>query len=242
MFHTILVVDDDAKHRALIAAYLQKHDYEIIFAANSLDIQKQRQRYICHLIILDINMAGEDGLSICKRLRDEGDNTPILFLSANNETVDKVLGLEYGADDYMSKPFDPRELLARIRSLLRRIPEARTDAYDGIAARYQFGYYVLDGQTRSLSYKNNPVTISSEEYALLITLINALGKPLSRTQLAHQISTKELESNSDCRFIDTMVSRLRKRLEPEPNIPQYLLTIRGVGYAFTTQITQSSSL
>jgi Response regulators consisting of a CheY-like receiver domain and a winged-helix DNA-binding domain len=240
MTQKILIVDDDARHRTLLSDYLESQGFETLVAANSIEMQKQLERNRCHFILLDINMPGEDGLSICKRLRTENDKTPIILLTARNEIVDRVLGLEFGADDYLAKPFDLRELLARMNSVIRRSPNSSLEGYESTDVKLQFGPYLLNGNTRSLLRDNKAVLLSSEEFSLLIMLANNPGKPFTRYQLANKVIINVGDQKHDQRNIDMLISRLRKRLEDDSSEPRYIHTIRGVGYAFTNEFAMAS--
>ncbi len=241
MTKRILIVDDDSRHRALLSDYLELQNFKTLVAANSIEMQKQLERNRCHLILLDINMPGEDGLAICKRLRAEEDNTPIILLTARNEIVDRVLGLEFGADDYLAKPFDLRELLARITAVLRRSAHSTLEAYQSTDIKLQFGPYFLNGNTRSLLRNNQTVSLSSEELSLLMMLASNPGKPFTRYQLANKVIIQSKDQKHDQRNIDMLISRLRKRLEDDYSEPRYIHTIRGVGYAFTKEFPMDSS-
>ena len=237
MIQRILIVDDDARLRNLVSCYLEKQGFESLVAADSIEMKKLRERFHCDLLVLDVNMTGESGLSICQRKRAEGDKTPIIILTACNETVDRIIGLEFGADDYLTKPFDPRELLARIRAVLRRTPDVISDANEAKNIQLKFGPFLLDGHTRQLSCNGQPVALSSDEFTLLMLLASTPGKPLSRNQLASQIKGKG-DQTPDQRNIDMLISRLRKRLEDDPTQPRYISTVRCLGYAFTDDSIQ----
>ena len=238
MSQRILIVDDDSRHSHLLAKYFESHDFETVLAQDAIEMQKRRDYFQCDLMVLDVNMPGEDGLSICRRLRADGDNIPIILLTARNETVDRILGLEYGSDDYLAKPFDPRELLARVRAVLRRIDKEIPAAHKLESLRVQFGPYVLDASSRSLLFKGKTVSLSADELALLMLLVSMPGKTLSRNQLAWQI--KGVDQKIDQRNIDMLVSRLRKRLEEDPLQPRYIKTVRGIGYVFTGIVESNS--
>ncbi|MDP3007849.1 MAG: response regulator [Methylococcales bacterium] len=233
MVQRILIVDDDARLRNLVSSYLEKQGFETLVAADSVEMKKLRERFDCHLLVLDVNMPGESGLAICQRLRAEGDVTPIIILTACNETVDRIIGLEFGADDYLTKPFDPRELVARIKAVLRRTPDVISNANEAKNLHLKFGPFLLDGQTRRLSCNGQPVALSQDEFTLLMLLASTPGKPLSRNQLASQIKGKGSDQAPDQRNIDMLISRLRKRLEDDPTHPRYISTVRCLGYAFT---------
>ncbi|MFI3189622.1 hypothetical protein BCS42_05585 [Crenothrix sp. D3] len=235
MTQRILIVDDDARLRNLVSCYLEKQGFETLVAADGVEMEKLRARFDCHLLVMDVNMPGENGLAICQRLRAEGDITPIIILTARDETVDCIIGLEFGADDYLVKPFNPRELVARIKSVLRRTTDLIADANEAKPLQLKFGPFLLDGQTKQLSCNGQPVALSSDEFTLLMLLASSPGKPLSRNQLASQINGKG-DQTPDQRNIDMLISRLRKRLEDNPTQPIYINTVRSLGYAFTTSI------
>ncbi len=231
MTQRILIVDDDWRLRNLVSSYLEKQGFEPLMAADAIEMARLRERFHCHLLVLDVNMPGENGLAICQRLRAEGDDIPVIILTARSETVDRIIGLEFGADDYLVKPFDPRELVARIRAVFRRLPETSLEAHEAKNIQLQFGPFRLDGRSRQLSRNGEPVALSSDEFALLMLLTSTPGKPWSRSQLACKLKGKD-EQKTDQRNLDMLVSRLRKRLEDDPSTPVYIQTVRGVGYGF----------
>ncbi len=226
----ILVVDDDAHLRHLLERYLAENGFQTDSAAHAIEMQKLIQRESYQLYILDINLPHETGLQICQRLRASGDVTPIIMLTARGEEIDRIIGLELGADDYLAKPCNPRELLARVCSVLRRHTAPAGRAHDAEDVQYAFGGFVLDGRTHRLSCNGIPIPINHKEFALLKTLIQNSGKPLSRTQLSARIYGKEREP--DQRDIDMIVSRLRKHLAIDNAAINYIETVRGIGYMF----------
>ncbi len=226
----ILIVDDDELLRNILAGYLEEQGFKTLMAANSTEMQKQRARFHCHLLILDIIMQGEDGLSICQRLRADGDKIPIVMLSGRDETVDRIIGLEFGADDYITKPVDPRELVARIKAVLRRASDQALHEHPFKPVQYKFGDFVLDGVTRKLFRNGDTVPLSSDEFSLLMILANMQGKPVSRNQLANLL--KGTDHKLDQRNIDMLVSRVRKRIDDDSSQPQFIRTVRSVGYVF----------
>jgi len=155
-----------------------------LVAANATEMKKQRERFHCHLLVLDIIMQGDNGLSICQKLRADGDTIPIVMLSGRDETVDRILGLEFGADDYITKPVEPRELVARIRAVLRRTADQTINVYEGKSMYFTFGKFVLDGHSRRLMHNGQGVPLSSDEFLLLMVMVSQQGKVLSRSQLA----------------------------------------------------------
>ena len=183
------------------------------------------------VLILDLMMPGEDGLAILKRLRSEKDTTPIIMLTARGEDVDRILGLELGADDYLGKPFNPRELLARIHAVLRRRP--RQDAPGAPSLENEvvrFGDFELDLGTRVLKKNGEVVPLTTGEFAVLKAFARHPRQPLSRDKLMEMARGREYEAFD--RSLDVQVSRLRKLLEPDPSKPRYLQTVWGLGYVF----------
>lgn len=230
MKQRILIIDDDHRHRNLLAHYFETQGFDILLAADAIEMKKQRERFHCDLLVLDVNMPGEDGISICKRLRAEGDKIPIVIVTARNEVVDRILGLEYGSDDYLAKPFDPRELVARIRAVLRRISDKPLHASEAKPVKVQFGVFVLDVSSRRLLCNEQLLSLSFDEFELLKILASTPGQPLSRHQLASQIRSGGQQI--DQRNIDMLVSRLRKRLMEGSSECQYIQSVRGIGYVF----------
>ena len=232
MKQRILIIDDDHRHRNLLANYFESQGFDTLLAADAIEMKRQRERFYCDLLVLDVNMPGEDGISICKRLRAEGDEIPIVVVTARNGIVDRILGLEYGSDDYLAKPFDPRELVARIRAVLRRIPDKPLNAEEATPVTFDFGAFVLDISSRVLLCNGQAVVLSFDEFELLKILAGTPGQPLSRHQLASQIrgGGQQIEQ----RNIDMLVSRLRKRLKDDSSPHQYIQSVRGVGYVFMT--------
>jgi two-component system, OmpR family, phosphate regulon response regulator OmpR len=226
----ILVVDDDPKLRELLNRYLTEQGLEVTQAADGQAVNKVILREQFSLIILDLMLPGEDGLSIMRRLRGANDQTPIILLTAKGEDIDRIIGLEMGADDYLAKPFNPRELLARIHAVLRRKPTdvAATTPESGSV---EFGPFSLNLTTRVLSRSGNPVTLTSGEYALLKILVRHPRTPLSREKLMSLARGREYDSFD--RSLDVQISRLRKLIETDAAAPQYIQTVWGVGYVFT---------
>ena len=160
MRQRILIIDDDHRHRNLLASYFETQGFDTLLAADAIEMKKQRERSHCDLLVLDIEMPGEDGISICRRLRAEGDKTPILFLTGRANGLDRVLGLELGADDYLAKPFEPLELVARVRAILRRVEDDSIKVHDTLLMKIQFGAFVLDIASRSLLCDGHIVSLS----------------------------------------------------------------------------------
>ena len=225
----ILVVDDDPALRQLLADYLNRHRYDTLLAPDASDLAARIQRYTPDLIVLDRMMPNGDGADACRKLREQGEDIPIILLTARDETVDRVIGLEAGADDYLGKPFDPRELLARIEAVLRRGQQS-TAAPDAKGGVFTFGDWSLDRGTRQLSRNGEVVALTSGEFALLNTLVANARRPMKRERLLEL--TRGDDSESFDRAIDVQIHRLRRLLEADPARPRYLQTVWGVGYVF----------
>ena len=225
----ILLIDDDPELRQLLATYLARHGFDALLLPDTRQLDSYLERYQPHLIVLDLMMPGEDGLTACRRLRGRGETLPIIMLTARDEPVDRVIGLEMGADDYIGKPFDPRELVARIEAVLRRGAQhgAAPVAHGGA---YQFGEWSLDRATRQLIRNGQVTTLTSGEFALLNALIGNAGRPMKRERLLEL--TRGDDSESFDRAIDVQIHRLRRLIEADPTQPRYLQTVWGVGYVF----------
>ena len=226
----ILVVDDDARLRDLLTRYLGEQGFEVRAAADSQQMDKLRSREHFHLIVLDLMMPGEDGLSICRRLRGQGDQTPIIMLTAKGDEVDRIVGLEMGADDYLPKPFNPRELLARIHAVLRRKVAPPPGAPEAEEGTISFGGVEVDLAARSLKRGTEQLPLTTGEFAVLKVLLQHPRQPLSRDKL--MALARGREQGPFDRAIDVQVSRLRKLVEVDPAQPRYLQTVWGFGYVF----------
>jgi two-component system phosphate regulon response regulator OmpR len=227
----ILVVDDDARLRDLLRRYLGDNGFSVVTADSAQTMNRlwMRERY--DLLVLDLMLPGEDGLSIMRRLRGANDTTPIVMLTAKGEDVDRILGLEMGADDYLPKPFNPRELLARINAVLRRrTPDDSPGAPDADMKPVEFGEFVLDLATRTLTRNGEDVPLTTGEFAVLKAFARHPRVPLSREKLMEMARGREYEAFD--RSLDVQISRLRKLVEPDPSKPRYIQTVWGLGYVF----------
>ncbi|PWB57122.1 MAG: DNA-binding response regulator [Bradyrhizobiaceae bacterium] len=229
----ILIVDDHREIRDLVARALAKENFRVSAAADGRAMRKVLSDSRIDLILLDLMLPGEDGLALCRSLRAES-NIPIIMLTAKGEEVDRVIGLEMGADDYLPKPFGSRELVARIKAVLRRMPGGAAAA-PARAKRYRFDRWALDTGAREL-LRDDGVTVplSTGEYDLLIALVERPQRVLSRDQLLDLARGRS--ANAIDRSIDTQVSRLRKKLERDPGDPKIIKTVWGGGYVFAPDV------
>lgn len=228
----IVIVDDDARIRDLLRRFLSPEGFDVLLAEDGRALDRILQRETIDLIVLDLMLPGEDGLSICKRLRAASVKTPVIMLTAKGEDVDRITGLEIGADDYLGKPFNPRELLARIHAVLRRRPQSEVPGApaSGDNEVIVFGAFSLDLGTRSLSRNGQDMPLTSGEFAMLKALARHPKQPLTRDKLAQLARGREFEPFD--RSLDVQISRLRKMIEIDPASPKIIQTVWGVGYVF----------
>lgn len=232
--HHLLVVDDDREIRTLVGEYLKKNGYRISFAADGRQMRMSLEQNRIDLIVLDLMLPGEDGLSLCRELRTRS-NVPVIMLTAKSEPFDRVLGLEMGADDYLVKPFEPRELLARIRSILRRAKASPQDSSAPPKQIYRFSGWTLDSQTHQLtSPAGMAVFLSGAEYRLLYVFLTHANRVLSRDQLMDMLKGREAEPFD--RSIDLRVSRLRQKLGDDARAPRLIKTMRNEGYILVAAV------
>lgn len=224
----ILVVDDDRRLRDLLNRYLREQGFSVSTVADGHALDKALARESFDLLVLDLMLPGEDGLSICRRLRAGGNETPILILTAKGDEVDRIIGLELGGDDYLPKPFNPRELVARIKAILRRHPRAVPGAPQD--ALINFGPFRFDLTTRSLSTGDKSISLTTGEFALLSALVTHPRQPLSRDKLMKLARGRDYDALD--RSIDVQVSRLRRLLESDNTPTRYIQTVWGYGYVF----------
>ncbi|CAB3701210.1 Transcriptional regulatory protein OmpR [Paraburkholderia phenoliruptrix] len=226
----VLLVDDDAELRDLLRKFFQQRGIAFSVLHDAVNLARRLQRERPSVIVLDLMMPGVDGLTALKQLRASGDTIPVIMLTARAEGVERVLGLELGADDYLGKPFMPQELLARIRAVLRRQGPQQTTVVQKKRAPCRFGRFELDFSTRTLRCEGTPVKLTGGEYALLEVLALHPRETLSRTRLIELLHGPDAEVTE--RGIDVPVWRLRRLIEDDPSNPRRLQTMRGVGYMF----------
>ena len=218
----ILVVDDDKRLRELLRKYLSDNGYLVATAADAAEARQRMAGLSFDLIVLDVMMPGEDGMALTRSLRAEGAKVPILLLTARGEVDDRIKGLEAGADDYLSKPFEPRELLLRLGSILRRVPR---DEPELPPRELRLGGFTWDMARSELRSGDQPVHLTQAERDLLAVLAEVAGQGVARDDLAVRTG-----NSANPRTVDVQVTRLRKKIEDDPKLPRYLQTVRGMGY------------
>ncbi len=223
----VLVVDDDPKLGALLVRYLQQQGATALHVANPEEGLRRVRSEAPDVLVLDVMMPQLSGLEMLKTLRGRGDNVPVLMLTARGELADKVAGLELGADDYLAKPFEPRELLARLQAILRRGRLA------GSAEAQKLGALVVDHGRKSASLKGRDLALSALEFEALAILVRHMGQVLTRDQLMERL--KGFEHEAFDRSVDVLISRLRQKLKDDPRKPQFIRTVYGAGYEFLRQ-------
>ncbi len=229
---TILVVDDDEKLNRLLKRFLKDFGYEIYSAVDAADGLKKVRTVMPDLIILDVMLPGMSGFDVCKRIR-EFSAVPIIMLTARGDVMDKVVGLELGADDYLPKPFEPRELVARIQAVLRRAQGSGTDR------RRCFGRLTVDFQRRQVRLDDREVDLTTSEFAALDLLVRHAGKVLDRDEIMQTL--RGIDSECFNRVVDITMSRLRQKLGDDPKRPQFIKTVWGTGYTFVAQESQDET-
>jgi len=230
----ILIVDDDAETRSLLREYLQKHGYRVSAAADGKGLRAALDSAPPDLVVLDLMLPGDDGLALCRDLRARS-NLPVIMLTARGEETDRIVGLEMGADDYLAKPFNPRELLARIKSVLRRARSLPGNLEPDAVKSFRFSGWVLDVATRNLTSPDGIVVpISGTEFKLLRVFLAHPDRVLTRDQLVELMVTRD--AGPFDRAIDVQVSRLRQRLRDDAREPRLIKTVRGEGYVLAAQV------
>jgi len=233
----ILVVDDDDRLRDLLTRYLGENGFNVSAARDALEARASLAGLQFDLIVLDVLMPGEKGVDLARSLREEGAKVPILLLTALSETEDRIAGLEAGVDDYLAKPFEPRELVLRIEAILRRYGELPEVASDEVvvaeASAVSFGQFRFDSAKMILQRGDEHIYLTTAEQALLAALVKRRGQTTSREELHGMISGNAVDPAAS-RSIDVQVTRLRRKFEEDPKQPRYLQTVRGRGYVLYT--------
>jgi DNA-binding response OmpR family regulator len=226
----VLLVDDDLRLRGLLETYLRREAFLVAVAANGVQMDKALQEHPIDLVVLDLMLPGRNGLDICRDLRAAGNPLPVIMLTARGDDIDRIVGLEIGADDYLPKPCNPRELVARIRAVLRRRLIASPGAPAIDAAPIRIGPLRLDPATRTLEHAGSLVSLTTGEFAVLHALVTHPGQTLSRERIL--ALARGRERGAFDRSVDVQISRLRRLIEPDPARPRYLQTVWGAGYVF----------
>ena len=224
----LLVVDDDREIRDLLSMYFREQGFNVDTVSDGADMDAWLDRHTTNLVILDLMLPGEDGLSLARRLRVDHE-LPIVMISARGEELDRIIGLEVGADDYLPKPFSPRELLARVRAVLRRTSQA-TDSRLTVRP-FEFGPFRFDPEIRVLQKEGKEVELSRAEFDLLQVFIDHPDRVLSRDSIMDFLDGRERDPFD--RSVDVRVTRLRHKIEDEPSHPRFIRTVWGIGYQFT---------
>lgn len=226
----ILIIDDDARLRRLLERFLSEEGYRVKAVEDTEQMDRLLSRELFNLIVLDLMMPGEDGMTACQRLRSQGNKIPIIMLTAKGDEASRIQGLESGADDYLPKPFNPRELLARIKAVLRRQTSQIPGAPGTEDAEVSFGEYKLSLATRELTHGDKVHMLTTGEFAVLKALVQHPREPLTRDKLMSLARGREWDALE--RSIDVQISRLRRMIEIDPAKPRYIQTVWGVGYVF----------
>jgi two-component system OmpR family response regulator len=236
---TLLIVDDDRDIRSLLADYLETHAYHTLTAADGVAMTAQLEQNKVDLVVLDLNLPGDDGLTLCRNLRAKS-NLPVIMLTARGEPLDRILGLEMGADDYLAKPFEPRELLARIRSVLRRSQSNNAHESGNAPQKLRFGEWTLDLIARHLiSPDQMVIALSGSEYRLLNIFLDHPNEVMNRDQLLNM--TQGRDADPFDRSIDIQISRLRQKLREDARSPQIIKTVRNGGYVLTVNVSREAA-
>jgi DNA-binding response OmpR family regulator len=240
MTQPLLMIEDDARLASMVSEYLRQAGFDVEHALDGASglvaVQKSPSALTPALIILDLMLPDMDGLEICRRIRALGGSvgkTPILMLTAKGDPMDRVIGLEVGADDYLAKPFEPRELLARIRAILRRSSDTATVDQDAAQPLLRFGSLEIDRDARVVNLAGNAVELTSYQFDLLLAVAERAGRVLTRDQIMEAVRGRELEAFD--RSIDVHMGRIRAAIEVDAKDPKRILTVRGVGYVFAKQ-------
>jgi len=222
----LLIVDDDERIRSLLQKFLMRHGFLVSAARDAAHAERILSGLDFDMVVLDVMMPGEDGVTFCKRLREDRSDLPILLLTAKGETQDRIAGLEAGADDYLAKPFEPKELLLRINSILRRVPAQ--EPVDVLPKVLSLGGLRYDVEKGTLWDGDAPVRLTATEAQLMRIFSAQPGEPLSRAKLVEDLGRDGGQAQE--RAVDVQITRLRRKIESDPKQPRYLQTVRGAGY------------
>jgi DNA-binding response OmpR family regulator len=228
----LLLIDDDARLAAMVTDYLRQSGWTVVHAATGAEGMQALAVETPELVILDLMLPDADGLDLCRRIKAES-SAAVLMLTAKGDPLDRVVGLEIGADDYLPKPFEPRELLARIRAVLRRGQGGGPGQAPAQRPPLRFGSLEIDRESRSVSLAGRSCELTSYQFDLLLVMAERAGRVLTRDQIMEAVRGRELEAFD--RSIDVHMGRIRQAIEADPKAPRRILTVRGVGYVFAKQ-------
>ena len=231
MTQQLLMIEDDSRLATMVGEYLRQSGYGFTHAIDGESGLAVLQANGADLVILDLMLPGIDGLEVCRRIKALGSATAVLMLTAKGDPMDRIVGLEIGADDYLPKPFEPRELLARIRAVLRRGSDASSSS--AVQKTLRFGSLEIDRDARMVTVAGKPCELTSYQFDLLVALAERAGRVLSRDQIMEAVRGRELEAFD--RSIDVHMGRIRQAIELDAKEPKRILTVRGVGYVFSKQ-------
>lgn len=232
----LLMIEDDARLAGMVRDYLERSGYHVTWAPDGESGLVQAAQAAADLVILDLMLPGIDGLEVCRRLRAQpgpASQVPLLMLTAKGDPMDRIIGLEMGADDYLPKPFEPRELLARIRAVLRRRGEPSPGSHTSGTPLLRFGSLEIDRDARTVLVAGRACELTSYQFDLLVALAERAGRVLTRDQIMEAVRGRELEAFD--RSIDVHIGRIRNAIEDDSKTPRRILTVRGVGYVFAKQ-------
>ena len=224
----LLVVDDDTRLRKLLKKFLAQNEFQVYTAEQSVQADELKRMFHFDLMICDVMMPGENGFEYVRRLRQNGDTIPVIMLTAMGQVDDRIMGLESGADDYLPKPFEPRELLLRVNNILRRIKYVPIRKKKSM--EFKFGEFSYQLENHLLIKGNEKIKLSQSEENLIEYLLKNMGQDINRDDLA-----KICNCESNPRTIDVLITRLRRRIEVDPTKPQFIMTVRGLGYTFVAE-------
>ncbi len=230
MSRTVLVIEDDKDIARLLDLHLRGEGYSVTVASDGKSGLRQALSKPYDIVILDLILPGMDGLEVCRRIRNRPDYTPVLMLTAKSTDVDRIVGLEVGADDYLTKPFNVRELLARVKALFRRVEAIRAGDAGTPQPVIRAGDLVLEPEKRKVTLQGKPVHLTAREFELLLEFARHPGRVYTRAQLLDKVWGYTYQGYEHT--VNSHINRLREKVEPEPSRPRYILTVRGVGYRF----------
>lgn len=226
---TVLLIEDDIRLAQMIVPYLKQYEFDVLHSASSTDAQSRMKMRDFDVVLLDLMLGDADGLALCRQIRAESHNDPaIIMVTGRGDPADRIIGLEVGADDYLPKPFDPRELLARMRAVLRRL---RPGSHRGETSVIQSGELEIDTAARTVTLRQQPCVLTSLQFDVLVSLARQAGRVLNREQIWQTVRGESYDHFD--RAIDVHIGRIRQLIEDDPRAPKRIITVRGVGYVFS---------